>query len=122
MKRLCATLLTLVWGLSALADGKSETIVYINGAKYYIHTVRTGETLYGLSKTYGVGEQVIVENNPSIARGLKADENIRIPFVAGTQIGPETAQDVRFPLRGEGRDALCHFASVRDPGEDAVGR
>ena len=82
MKRLCATLLTLVWGLSALAGGKSGTIVYINGAKYYIHTVRTGETLYGLSKTYGVGEQVIVENNPSIARGLKADENIRIPFVA----------------------------------------
>ena len=82
MKRLCAILLTLVWALTALADGKSETIVYINGAKYYIHTVRTGETLYGLSKTYGVGEQVIVENNPSIARGLKADENIRIPFVA----------------------------------------
>ena len=82
MKRLCATLLTLVWGLSALAGGKSGTIVYINGAKYYIHTVRTGETLYGLSKTYGVGEQVIVENNPSIARGLKADEKIRIPFVA----------------------------------------
>ena len=82
MKRLCAILLTLVWGLSALAGGKSGTIVYINGAKYYIHTVRTGETLYSLSKTYGVGEQVIVENNPSIARGLKADENIRIPFVA----------------------------------------
>ena len=82
MKRLCAILLTLVWGLSALAGGKSGTIVYINGAKYYIHTVRTGETLYGLSKTYGVGEQVIVENNPSIARGLKADEKIRIPFVA----------------------------------------
>ena len=49
MKRLCAILLTLVWALTALADGKSETIVYINGAKYYIHTVRTGETLYGLS-------------------------------------------------------------------------
>lgn len=82
MKRLCAILLTLVWALTALAGGKSGTIVYINGAKYYIHTVRTGETLYGLSKTYGVGEQVIVENNPSIARGLKADEKIRIPFVA----------------------------------------
>ena len=40
MKRLCAILLTLVWALTALADGKSETIVYINGAKYYIHTVR----------------------------------------------------------------------------------
>ena len=82
MKRLYATLLTLAWGLSALAGGKSETIVYINGAKYYIHTVQAGETLYGLSKTYGVGEQVILENNPSIARGLKTDTNIKIPYVA----------------------------------------
>lgn len=84
MKRLCATLLTLAWGLSALAGGKSTTIVYINGAKYYIHTVQAGETLYGLSKTYGVGEQVILENNPSIARGLKSNENIKIPYVAET--------------------------------------
>lgn len=82
MKRLCATLLTIAWGLSALAGGKSTTIVYINGAKYYIHRVQAGETLYSLSKTYGVGEQVLVENNPSIARGLKADENIKIPYVA----------------------------------------
>lgn len=82
MKRLCATLLTLAWGLSALAGGKSTTIVYINGSKYYIHTVQAGETLYGLSKTYGVGEQVILENNPSLARGLKTDENIKIPYTA----------------------------------------
>ncbi|HIY69304.1 MAG TPA: penicillin-binding protein activator [Candidatus Alistipes intestinigallinarum] len=82
MKRLCATLLTIMWGFSALAGGKSETIVYINGAKYYIHTVQAGETLYGLAKTYGVGEQVILENNPSIARGLQTDTNIKIPYVA----------------------------------------
>ncbi len=71
-----------MWGFSALAGGKSETIVYINGAKYYIHTVQAGETLYGLAKTYGVGEQVILENNPSIARGLQTDTNIKIPYVA----------------------------------------
>ena len=78
------------WGLSALAGGKSTTIVYINGAKYYIHTVQSGETLYGLSKTYGVGEQVILENNPSLAQGLKADENIKIPYVAEA---PDTRSD-----------------------------
>lgn len=78
------------WGLSALAGGKSTTIVYINGAKYYIHTVQAGETLYGLSKTYGVGEQVILENNPSLAHGLKADENIKIPYVAEA---PDTRSD-----------------------------
>lgn len=82
MKRLCATVLLIVWGLCAFAAGKSETIVYINGAKYYIHTVQPGETLYGLSKTYGVGEKVILENNPAILSGLKTAENIKIPFIA----------------------------------------
>ena len=80
----------IVWAFCAVAAGKSATIVYINGAKYYIHTVQAGETLYGLSKTYGVGEKVILESNPSIARGLKAAENIKIPFVSDV---PELKSD-----------------------------
>lgn len=82
MKRLCATVLLLAWGLCALAVEKSATIVYINGSKYYVHTVLPGETLYALSKAYGVGEQVIVENNPAVAGGLKAAQQVRIPFIA----------------------------------------
>ena len=90
MKRLCAAALMIVWAFCALAAEKSGTIVYINGSKYYIHTVQPGETLYGLSKTYGVGEKVILENNPSIARGLKTAENIKIPFVSDV---PEPKSD-----------------------------
>lgn len=80
----------IVWALCAFAAEKSGTIVYINGSKFYIHTVQPGETLYGLSKTYGVGEKVILENNPSIARGLKTAENIKIPFVSDV---PEPKSD-----------------------------
>lgn len=80
----------IVWTLCAFAAEKSGTIVYINGSKFYIHTVQPGETLYGLSKTYGVGEKVILENNPSIARGLKTAENIKIPFVSDV---PEPKSD-----------------------------
>ena len=36
----------------------------------------------------------------------------------GPQVGAQTPQDVRFPLRHEGRDALRHFAAVRDSRED----
>ena len=82
MKRLCLTLLLLAWGLCAAAAEKSPTIVYINGAKYYIHTVQAGETLYALSKAYDVSEKVILENNPSLAGGLKAAAVIKIPFVS----------------------------------------
>lgn len=90
MKRLCATALMIAWSLCALAAGKSGTIVYINGAKYYIHTVQAGETLYGLSKTYDVGEKVILDNNPTIVRGLKTGENIKIPYAADV---PEPKSD-----------------------------
>ncbi len=83
MKRLCLILLMLLWSAAAaLAIGKSKTVVVIDGAKYYIHTVEKGETLYGLSKTYGVGEQVIVSLNPTVAGGLKAGGKLKIPFTA----------------------------------------
>ena len=98
MKRLCATLLFAAWGFCALAAGeKSRTIVYINGAKYYIHAVQPGETLYGLAKLYGVGEKVIVENNPALAEGLKSAVNIRIPVVA--EVSPEKDRKSERKLR-----------------------
>ena len=81
MKRFCATALLLLWSLCALAVQKSGTIVYINGSKFYVHTVQPGETLYGLSKAYEVGEKVILQYNPSAGGGLKAGENVKIPFV-----------------------------------------
>ena len=82
MKRLCLTTLLALWYLCAPAAEKSPTIVYINGAKYYVHTVQPGETLYALSKSYNVSEKVILENNPSATDGLKASAVLKIPFVA----------------------------------------
>ena len=79
MRKFCVTALMIVWGLCAIAAEKSQTIVCINGAKYYIHTVQTGETLYSLSKMYQVDEQTILVNNPSLAAGLKASTHIKIP-------------------------------------------
>lgn len=92
MKRTCALLGLLLWSLSAFPIDKSGTVVYINGAKYYIHTVQPGETLYGLSKAYEVGEKVIVENNPSAASGLRAGENLRIPFVQAMAVRPALSE------------------------------
>ena len=98
MKRLCIILMLLT-GLCASAAEKSRTIVYINGAKYYIHTVQPGETIYGLSKLYGVGEKVILENNPALIGGLKSNENIRIPVVV-------------FRATTAGRTASCARRSI----------
>ena len=63
LKELCCTAMLLTAGANLYAQEpqsieKSQTIVYINGAKYYVHNVRHGETLYSLAKTYGVAEQM----------------------------------------------------------------
>ena len=80
LKELCCTAMLLTAGANLYAQEpqsieKSQTIVYINGAKYYVHNVRHGETLYSLAKTYGVAE------HPQLAQGLKADQSLKIPVV-----------------------------------------
>ena len=76
MKRFCATALLLLWSLCALAVQKSGTIVYINGSKFYVHTVQPGETLYGLSKAYEVGEKVILQHNPAAAQVRRVEASV----------------------------------------------
>lgn len=46
---------------------------------YTIHTVSRQETLYGLSKQYGVTVDAIVSANPDVVNGLKTGTQIRIP-------------------------------------------
>lgn len=43
------------------------------------HTVQSGETLYGLSKTYGVSQEDILNANPSSDGNLRAGQVIYIP-------------------------------------------
>lgn len=81
MRRLCILLLLAACSLTAAAADKSRTIVYIDGAKYYIHTVQPGETLFRLSRLYDVDEKVILKSNPSLTYGLKSATTIRIPVV-----------------------------------------
>lgn len=78
---LTAALLTLAVSEMRAAE-QMPTIVYINGAKYYIHTVAAGETLYSISRQYGTTVQTIVEYNPSVADGLKQDVTVKIPVAS----------------------------------------
>lgn len=78
-------ILSVVWATAAYADNqtpaieKSQVIVFINGAKFYVHTVKSGDTLYSIAKTYGVEEDIIKANNSFVADGLKIDQTIKIP-------------------------------------------
>ena len=78
------TALTVIFSilLSALAGTlcAQEQVVYIDGVKYRVHSVEKGETLYSLSKRYGVPIEEMVASNPALSDGLKAGQKLKIPF------------------------------------------
>ncbi|PCH91092.1 MAG: hypothetical protein COB85_09565 [Bacteroidetes bacterium] len=68
---------------SELCNGQvnmdNAQVQIIEGRKYYVHTVARGETLYGISKNYGVEVKDIVLENPLSINGLKLGQTIKIP-------------------------------------------
>ncbi|MDR3132445.1 MAG: LysM peptidoglycan-binding domain-containing protein [Prevotellaceae bacterium] len=64
---------------------KSTEKARINGKVYYIHVVQKGQTLYSLSRAYGVTVQQLEDNNPDLSDGLKEGQRIRIPALASDQ-------------------------------------
>jgi len=66
-------------------NNKSEVIKWVDGQKYYIHTVAQGQGLFSIKKLYGVEEKDILENNPEAFDGLKLGQELKIPFIKQKQ-------------------------------------
>lgn len=73
------------------AQQAQEQIVYVNGVKYRIHPVAKGETLYSLSRLYGVGIDDLTAANPALKEGLKAGALLKIPLGAMPDSGEDKA-------------------------------
>ena len=54
--------------------------VDIIGVKF--HAVKPKETLYGISKMYGVSQEALIAANPELKNGLKIGMNLKIPEVS----------------------------------------
>jgi LysM repeat protein len=82
----------------------SATVQMVGDQIYFFHPVRPGQTLYSISRAYGVTQELILSANPDLAHGLRADQIIRIPasvhvaepretiFGISRQYGLETSQ------------------------------
>jgi LysM repeat protein len=57
----------------------ATTFTKADSAKYYLHQVQQGETLYSLSKFYAIGIDKIKELNPDLKDGLKVTQVIKLP-------------------------------------------
>jgi LysM repeat protein len=62
-----------------LKQMRSSVIEKMDGRDFYIHTIKRGQTLYMISKAYGVEVKDIILENPAVKEGIRADQKIRIP-------------------------------------------
>lgn len=59
---------------------KENEIVVIKGEKFVLHQVRTGETIFSISRDFKVERSVLQEHNPQISEGLNIGEILKIPY------------------------------------------
>ncbi|MFH1296241.1 MAG: ABC transporter substrate-binding protein [Bacteroidota bacterium] len=58
---------------------RSDQIRIIDGKSFYVHLVKKGQTLYSIAKAYDVEMQDVIDANPVIKNGLKANQTLMIP-------------------------------------------
>lgn len=58
---------------------KSKKTEFVEGRKYYIHTVEKGQTLYAIAKAYDLTVNDILVENPDALNGIKPGQILRIP-------------------------------------------
>jgi LysM repeat protein len=92
MKQLSIVLLFLCLGLPLWGQQEpvqpvpvetSSEQVRIGGQVYYIHLVLKKQTLYSISRHYGVSIDDLKKHNPVLEEGLKEGEHLKIPVVIG---------------------------------------
>ena len=73
----------LVFSPSIQAQKKttvSYKTVTVKGKKYYKHHVTKGETLIGIAKAYKVSVEELTRLNPSVEKGLQAEQYLIVPI------------------------------------------
>ena len=94
MKKLFFFLLLLFLTCNLMAQvqvERSTEIVKISGKEYYMHHVKSGETLFSIAHAYQVQVEEIERLNPEVKDGLKADQVIGIPVVEIQQVDEPTS-------------------------------
>jgi len=78
-------------------DLRKDEVVVIQGEKYISHQVRTGETVFSISKKYKVDQSILKVYNPKIDKGLSIGEMLKIPYVEGVDLSQNQQAQKRNP-------------------------
>ncbi len=77
--------LTLVSWTNPSIPADSLRLETINGKQFIIHRIEEKETLYAISKRYGVAITAILEHNPTADGGLAVGQLLKVPYVPKTK-------------------------------------
>lgn len=72
--------------------------------------VSQGQTIYSLSKEYGITVEEFIRLNPEVKEGLKADQTVRVPVAAGEKTESQGVND-RKPSGGAAQNPPEQIAS-----------
>src|SRR5690554_1165333 len=64
---------------------RENELVVIKGEKFVLHQVRTGETLFSISRQYQVTSRDLEDYNPKVSEGLKIGDLLKIPYREGVE-------------------------------------
>jgi len=93
---------------SGAQEIRENELVIIKGEKYILHQVRTGETIYSISRQFNVDRQELIANNPDISTGLKIGDILKIPYREGADI-----QDSPVSQKGDPTRFITHTITSR---------
>jgi len=80
----CTLLLPRIFAQNKpVAIERSNEKVLISGNQFYIHVVKSGQTLFSIARAYNVTEKDITDRNTDVANGLKEGRSVMIPVIKG---------------------------------------
>jgi LysM repeat protein len=59
---------------------KENEMVVIQGEKFILHQVRTGETVFSISRDFKIDSSQLLKHNPKISDGLSIGDILKIPY------------------------------------------
>lgn len=115
-KPIAAVLLVFSVSISILAQvvvERSTDRIVISGVAYYVHIVKKGETIYSISRAYGITSEELTKENPPAVIGLKEGQILRIP---AAQVS-NTTSNQKNPVIDNPRNESKYIYHKLQPGE-----
>lgn len=94
----------------------TSEVRFLNGRKFYMYEVKKGETLYSISRKFGIPQDELTDLNPVIRSGIKPKQDLWIPAYSWKGLPRETGAEAvpRAESREKETRRSLHIALISD--------